>query len=67
MERGAYPEALRGLVPEYLPEMPIDAFTGEPYEYAREANGVVVSSGGKDVDEAPPASGDRLMEWRLPS
>lgn len=31
--QGALPQALGSLVPEYLPELPLDPFTGEPMRY----------------------------------
>jgi len=33
-DRGAYPNSLAGLVPEYLPAVPPDRFTGAPLNYA---------------------------------
>jgi hypothetical protein len=33
---GAYPETLKGLIPEYLEEVPHDPYSGEPLQYSRE-------------------------------
>ena len=34
-----YPETLGPVVPAFLPKMPIDPLSGEPYRYAREPSG----------------------------
>jgi hypothetical protein len=41
---GAYPAALNELVPEYLPEVPADPFTGGPMLYRRIPEGYVLYS-----------------------
>ena len=58
---GALPEALSGAVPEYLPSVPIDPYSGQEMRYRREADRVVVYSvgenrkddGGSKLGEAP--------------
>jgi len=39
LAHGAYPEELSALVPDYLPGVPIDPFTGQPPIYARQGEG----------------------------
>jgi hypothetical protein len=39
LDRGSYPDALSQLVPQYLPWVPLDPFTGRPLEYAQQASG----------------------------
>ena len=33
LEHGAFPDSLTALVPDYLPFVPIDAYSGRPFEY----------------------------------
>lgn len=48
----AYPETLAGLVPEYLPEIPQDPFTGQPYQYSLAGFRVELSgTGAKEGEE----------------
>jgi hypothetical protein len=52
---GALPESLGQLVPRYLPEIPIDPFTGKPLKYERREPGYVVYSlGSNRVDDGGP-------------
>ena len=39
LDRGSYADALSQLVPQYLPWVPLDPFTGRPLEYAQQASG----------------------------
>lgn len=39
LDHGSYPDALAQLVPQYLPWVPIDPFSGHPPEYAKQAGG----------------------------
>ncbi len=48
LERGALPERLDELVPEYLPAVPVDYVDGAPIRYSREL-GVVWSAGEKNL------------------
>jgi hypothetical protein len=63
---GSYPEQLQDIVPESLPSLPVDRFSGDPYIYKREGDGFVIYSvgvNGKDDDGAPdPKDGD--IVWR---
>ena len=44
----SYPESLEVLVPDILPEVPIDPFTGKPFVYRREGEGFIVYSLGSN-------------------
>ena len=48
VENGEPPERLADLVPDYLPEVPLDPFSGKPLVYRREATGHVLYSVGLD-------------------
>ena len=61
------PTALNELVPQFLPELPIDPFDGESIRYKRLANGYVVYCIGTDrVDsdgaERPPQGGSKQFD-----
>ncbi len=43
---GNYPETLSSLVPDIIPEIPIDPFTGNDYIYRKEGRGFIVYSVG---------------------
>jgi hypothetical protein len=45
---GQWPADLAGLMPDYLKAVPIDPYNGEPIQYARRGNGVVVYCVGPD-------------------
>ena len=63
------PERLADLVPDYLPEVPLDPFSGKPLVYRREATGYVLYSvwrdgqddGGQPMDEEY-VFGDMLLD-----
>ncbi len=40
----AYPERLEDLVPVYLPAVPVDPFSDEPFVYERQGNGYLLAS-----------------------
>lgn len=46
---GQYPAAVEELTPDYLPEVPIDGFTGEPMKYVRTDDGCKMYSLGPDM------------------
>ena len=48
LAQGQWPAALDVLVPQYLPAIPLDPFTGKPLSYRLLADGVVVYSVGPD-------------------
>jgi ABC-type transport system involved in multi-copper enzyme maturation permease subunit len=53
IEKGEYPVSLNALVPEYLPELPKDPFTGKDYSYRTVAEGFIVSAvGDNETDGA---------------
>lgn len=58
---GALPERLDQLVPEFLPEVPMDPYTGEPLQYVvRDGEYLVYSVGNNGVDEGGLITEDRL-------
>jgi hypothetical protein len=64
--RGDYPQELSALVPEFLPELPKDHFSGIPLRYKRAAHGAIVYSIGanqRDEDGIMAAPKDDLA-WR---
>ena len=57
---GKLPERLGQLVPEFLPKVPDDPYTGEPLRYLIEENGYVVYSVGPDgVDDGGKSDDSR--------
>jgi len=57
-DRGAYPERLDELVPDYLKELPPDPFTGQPFRYRREDDGWTLYSLGSDQEDDGGESSD---------
>jgi hypothetical protein len=47
-KHGTWPETLNQLVPEMIPEVPLDPFDGEPLRYIRLEDGVIIYSVGVD-------------------
>jgi hypothetical protein len=45
-ERGGYPAGLGELVPEYMPQVPVDAFSGKPLVYRASEDGYLLYSVG---------------------
>jgi len=70
VENGNPPEKLADLVPDYLPAVPQDPYSGEPLVYRREAAKYVLYSvgpdgqddGGKPWDQANWSGGDFLLD-----
>ena len=66
---GTYPESLEALVPQYLPAVPIDHFTGRALGYTIFAAGTPVVYGvGADLDDdggIAPTSGERRTTIRV--
>lgn len=54
LEKGAYPESLAGLSPDYLEKVPVDPHTGKPLGYRVDADGtaVLVCLGANRQDDA---------------
>jgi hypothetical protein len=61
--KGAYPDALCALEPEFLPEAPVDQFTCKPLLYRKEGDGCVFYSVGKGQDDEG-GTGDDCV-WKL--
>ena len=56
----AYPETLAALVPQYLPAVPLDPFTDQPFIYERRGAGYLLASVG---DNGVYDSGDDKNGW----
>lgn len=76
LERGAYPQTLRGLVPGFLPRVPIDPFSGiAPLRYRRTKNTYIlwsigpdgIDDGGKPVVDAASKRSRRVSPAAPPS
>jgi hypothetical protein len=50
-ERGAWPMNLDALVPEYLPQVPLDPFDGKPLRLRHLSDGIVIYSIGLDLQD----------------
>jgi hypothetical protein len=59
---GALPENLSELVPQFLSEMPIDSFDGQPLRYHRLARGFVIYSVGRDCHD--DGGRQRPADWK---
>jgi hypothetical protein len=63
IERGNYPEHLDELNPVYLPDVPVDPFTGREPEYSRSGAGftlkVAAPAGTQEITR-------KLLEWTVP-
>ena len=51
LERGVLPDSLDQVVPEFLPEVPVGPYTGQPLGYSTDGTGYVVYSFGPDGDD----------------
>ena len=51
IDHGEYPESLDALVPDYMPEVPIDPFTGDPMVYRQEGEPYTLYSLGADMED----------------
>jgi hypothetical protein len=63
-DHGAPPDALEALVPDYIADIPIDPFSGEPLRYIPKPEGILVYSFGHDRDDdggADPPEGKNIM------
>ncbi len=60
-----YPETLDSLVPDYLPEVPVDEFTGESIVYSLKDDGYLLYSAGENgIDDGASDSSDDIV-WGL--
>lgn len=70
LRRGAYPERLDQLVPDYLPALPPDRFDGTPVKYRLEEGGPVLYSVGPDRKDdqgrAPRTRSQAIQRWVSP-
>jgi hypothetical protein len=63
---GALPATLGSLVPQYLKEVPLDAYDGQPIRYAQRPKGYVVYSVGvdrRDDGGKPRTPGKPQVGW----
>ena len=51
LSRGDHPDALSGLAPEFLPEVPLDPFDGQPLRYIKSAERVACYSVGTNLQD----------------
>jgi hypothetical protein len=72
-DHGRYPQGLQALVPRYLPQVPLDSFSGKPLVYRPSGNGYLLYSvgvNGKDEDgrgpESEPPGDDLSVRMPLP-
>jgi hypothetical protein len=63
LKHGRWPAALADLVPDYLPQVPLDPYDGAPLRYRRLDDGVVIYSVGLDgKDDGGNLNRDRPMD-----
>jgi hypothetical protein len=72
-ERGAYPQRLADLTPDYLAEVPSDPFTGEPLQLRHDERFIIYSVGQDEKDDGgevnftrglPPDTGLAVPPYR---
>jgi hypothetical protein len=63
--RGAYPDALQALVPDFLSEVPMDRFSEKPLLYRKAGEGCVVYSVGKEQDNEGGEGDYDYCTWKL--
>lgn len=72
LAHGAYPASLDQIDPQFLSEIPLDPFTGQPLVYRPEGDGFVLYSLGDNLadDNGAPESPDNHwafdIAWRMP-
>jgi hypothetical protein len=59
--RGAFPETLAALCPEYLPELPQDPLTGEAIGYRRQTEGYLLYSIGMNLRDDEGRADDQFL------
>ncbi len=65
LKNGSYPAALDAIVPEFLPALPIDPFSGKPFLYRAEGGGFIVYSVGPDgKDDGGKQEGADDISWK---
>lgn len=50
-QTGSYPDDLASLAPDFIDEIPLDPFTGEPFIYRKEADGFILYSIGPNLTD----------------
>src|SRR5258708_27720769 len=64
---GKLPQKLDGLIPEFLPAVPDDAFDGQPLRFVVGADGYVVYSVGQDLIDQGGRAGPHLNAQHNPA
>ncbi len=60
-EKGAYPQSLDALAPDYLDDVPLDEFTGQPLRYVSNEHGYLLYSlGPNGKDDGGTPDGDEI-------
>src|SRR3954454_14107473 len=60
---GSYPDRLDALVPDFLPRVPLDPFSGRPLRLKRDGDGATVYSVGRDLtDDGGVPAQDRAVQ-----
>ncbi len=67
VERGEWPASLDDLSPAYLEEVPVDPFTGKPFDYTKKGSGVLLRSAGEEYAVKTSWLSPSLMIWELAS
>jgi len=66
-KQGAWPESLKELSPEkapgFLPELPLDPFTGREYVYRKRGKGFIVYSLGENLKDEGGRRGEGAKRW----
>ena len=62
---GMFPDSLQQLVPEILPEIPIDPETGNEYKYQAEADGFLLSSWRKFRRSGSSSTDIKYQTWKI--
>ena len=67
LAHGAYPPTLAEIDPAFLPEIPLDPFTGQPLVYRPEADGFLLYSRGENLKyDGGKENKDYDVVWRAP-
>jgi hypothetical protein len=62
LTHGGYPGALDALVPDILPQVPVDPFDEKPIRYLKDGDRVLVYSVGPNVEDDGGRAGDDRYE-----
>jgi len=65
LARGSYPDRLDALVPDLLPKLPTDPFSGAPPEYRRIGDGYLLRSAAEDAKLDLIDHRDPILRWEV--